>query len=140
MSIVRSDIADARALDLFAGSGALGLEAISRGAATADFVENHPRSLRALKDNIEALGAAEFARVHRADAMAFIETLAENAYDIAFADPPYRQGLAAAVATRWLSVPFAPVLGIEHGAKEEMPDGGDMRRYGDTAITFYRTE
>jgi len=140
MSIVRLDIPDARALDLFAGSGALGLEALSRGAATADFVENHPRSLRALKDNIEVLGAGELARVHRADALAFIETLGANAYDIAFADPPYRLGLAAAVATRWKAAPFAPVIGIEHAAKEEMPDGGDMRRYGDTAITFYRSE
>jgi len=140
MSIVRLDIPDARALDLFAGSGALGLEALSRGAATADFVENHPRSLRALKDNIEVLGAGELAWVHRADALAFIETLGANAYDIAFADPPYRLGLAAAVATRWKAAPFAPVIGIEHAAKEEMPDGGDMRRYGDTAITFYRSE
>ena len=140
MSIVRSDIPDARALDLFAGSGALGLEALSRGAATADFVETHARSLRSLRDNIDALGAGEVAKVHRADALAFIETLEENAYDIAFADPPYRLGLAAAVATRWKAVHFAPVIGIEHAAKEEMPDGGDMRRYGDTAITFYRSE
>ena len=140
MSIVRADIPDARALDLFAGSGALGLEALSRGAASADFVENHPRSMRALRDNIGVLGADALATVHRADALAFIETLGENAYDIAFADPPYRRGMAAAVATRWLAVPFAPVIGIEHEAREAMPDGGDTRRYGDTAITFYRTE
>ena len=49
-------------------------------------------------------------------------------------------GMAAAVATRWLAVPFAPVIGIEHEAREAMPDGGDTRRYGDTAITLYRTE
>lgn len=140
MSIVRADIPDARALDLFAGSGALGLEALSRGAASVDFVEHHARSLRALRDNIDQLGAGPLATVHRADALAFIETLGENAYDIAFADPPYRLGMAAAVAARWQSVPFAPVIGIEHAAKEEMPDGGDTRRYGDTAITFYRTE
>ena len=140
MSIVRLDLADARALDLFAGSGALGLEALSRGAASADFVETHPRSLCALKANIEALAAGELAAVHRADALAFIERLGENAYDIAFADPPYRGGMAEAVATRWKAVPFAPVLGVEHAASETMPDGGDTRRYGDTAITFYRTE
>lgn len=140
MSIVRADLADARALDLFAGSGALGLEALSRGAAAATFVEKHPRSLRALQANIEALGAASLATVHRGDAIAFIETLGENVYDIAFADPPYRLGLAAAVATRWGLVPFAPVLGIEHAFGETMPGGGTTRRYGDTAITFYRTE
>ena len=140
MSIVRSDIPDARALDLFAGTGALGLEALSRGAATADFVESNPRSLRVLRQNIDGLGAGDLSRVHRADALAFIETLGENAYDIAFADPPYRLGLASAVATRWKAVPFAPIVGIEHAAREDMPDGGDTRRYGDTAITFYRAE
>lgn len=140
MSIVRLDLAEARALDLFAGSGALGLEALSRGAAAASFVESHPRSLRALKANIEALGAGDLATVHRADAVAFIETLGENAYDIAFADPPYRLGLAATVAERWHRVPFAPLLGIEHAFGETLPDGGVTRRYGDSAITFYRTE
>ena len=140
MSIVRQEIPGARVLDLFAGSGALGLEALSRGAASADFVELSPRSLDAIRENASILGAGDQAVVHRGDALRFIEGLGVNAFDVAFADPPYRLGLAAKVAERWLAVPFASVLGIEHQLRDPMPDGGDRRRYGDTVITFFRAD
>jgi 16S rRNA (guanine966-N2)-methyltransferase len=139
MSIVHPALPGSRVLDLFAGSGALGLEALSRGATHCDFVEIAARSLAALRANVEKLGAAESAQIVRGDALKFIERLPANAYDVAFADPPYGLELAARVAERWLDVPFASVLGVEHGAKETMPSGGDTRRYGDTGITFYRT-
>jgi len=126
--------------DLFAGSGALGLESLSRGAAVAEFVEIGVKSLRALRENAELLGAADRAIIHRGDAVRFVSTLPRGAFDVAFADPPYRLGMAAAIAARWQEVPFAGVLGVEHGAHEEMPSGGDMRKYGSTAITFYRDE
>jgi 16S rRNA (guanine966-N2)-methyltransferase len=138
MSILQNDIPGARVLDLFAGSGALGLEALSRGASRVDFVELSGRSLKALRGNIDALGAGAEATVHHADALRFIERLPERAYEIALADPPYGLGLAQRVAARWLAVPFADVLAVEHGARESLPAGGDARRYGDTAITFYR--
>src|SRR3982751_847893 len=64
MSILQMDLPDARVLDLYAGSGALGLEALSRGAANADFVEKDPKSLRVLNENIQLLGAAELATGH----------------------------------------------------------------------------
>ena len=137
MSIVREWLPDARVLDLFAGSGALGLEAVSRGAASADLVEIAPPSLRAIAQNVESLGAAEYVTVRRADALRFVEGLGDNAYDVAFADPPYRLGLATRIVERWQKVPFAAVLGVEHEAREAMPAGGDTRRYGDTAITLY---
>jgi 16S rRNA (guanine966-N2)-methyltransferase len=140
MSIVRAELPDARVLDLFAGSGALGLEALSRGAAVAEFVELSSRSLAAIHRNAEALGAGDAAIVHRGDAVRFVEGLEANAFDVAFADPPYGHGLAARIAERWKVVPFAAVLGIEHGVREPMPDGGDARRYGDTVITFYRSD
>ena len=130
---------DARVLDLFAGSGALGIEALSRGAASADLVEVSASGVRAIRENAELLGAGDELRVHRADAMRFIEQLEAHAFDVAFADPPYGHGLARAVADRWLAVPFAAVLGVEHAFKEQMPEG-DTRRYGDTAITFYRVD
>ena len=139
MSIVQLELPGARVLDLFAGSGALGLEALSRGAAHAAFVEMAAKSLATLAKNIEALGAGDRAEVHRGDALRFIERLAPDAYDMAFADPPYGLGLSIRVAQRWLTSPFAAVLGVEHASKETMPAGGDTRRYGDTAITFYRT-
>jgi len=137
MSIVHPQLPGARVVDLFAGSGALGLEALSRGASHCDFVEIATRSRAALRANIDKLGAADVAHIVRADALKFVERLEPDAYDIAFADPPYGLQLAARVAERWLAVPFAVLLGIEHGVKEQMPDGGDTRTYGDTAITFY---
>lgn len=138
MSIVNPALPDARVLDLFAGSGALGLEALSRGARSVDFVETSPDALQALRDNADLLGAGEAMTVHRRDAMQFLQALPPEAYDVAFADPPYRRGFSEQVARQWLATPFARVLGVEHASAEAMPDGGDTRRYGATAITFYR--
>jgi 16S rRNA (guanine966-N2)-methyltransferase len=140
MSIVHPWLAEARVLDLFAGSGALGIEAVSRGAAHADLVEIAPSSLKAIDANLATLDAGALVRVHRADALRFVEALEPHAYEVAFADPPYDLGLAAKVAERWLATPFAAILGVEHRAFEPMPDGGERRRYGDTAITFYRSD
>lgn len=140
MSIIAPLLPEARVLDLCAGSGALGMEAVSRGAASADLVEIAPSSLRAIQHNVELLGAGEAIRVHRVDALRFIEGLDAGAYDVAFADPPYDLGMANAIAERWLAVPFASVLGVEHRRDERLPGDGDSRRYGQTAITFYRRD
>ncbi|HEU4632151.1 MAG TPA: 16S rRNA (guanine(966)-N(2))-methyltransferase RsmD [Gemmatimonadaceae bacterium] len=140
MSIVQLDLPDAAVLDLFAGSGALGLEALSRGARSAEFVEADPRALRALRANVEALGAGASVVVHRADVLRFVAALPAFGFDVAFADPPYRQGLARALAERWAAVPFARLLGVEHETGAELPPGGMTRRYGTTAITLYRHE
>lgn len=139
MSIVQPYLVEARVLDLFAGSGALGLEALSRGASSAEFVEVSASGVRAVRENATVLGAENAVTIHRGDAVRFVEKLEAAAFDVAFADPPYGQGLARAVAERWLSVPFATLLGVEHAAKDEMPSG-DTRKYGTTAITFYRVE
>ena len=127
-------------LDLYAGSGALGLEALSRGAISADFVEKDPKSFRALQENIEALGARDLATIHRKPALPFAEGLGALDYDVAFADPPYALGEAARLAERWMQSPFSRILSVEHSATSEMPEGGDTRKYGTTAITFYRSE
>ena len=95
-------------LDLFAGSGALGLEALSRGADSVDFVENARRELgRDSGQRRRRSAPAPAARVHRADALRFVDALDAHAYDVAFADPPYDLGLATALAERWLAKPFA---------------------------------
>jgi len=138
MSIVNPWLAEAKVLDLFSGSGALGLEALSRGASLVDFVEIAPKSLDAIRANATALGAGPEAVIHRADALRFIESLAPHAYDVAFADPPYDLGIAAKVAERWLESPFADLLGIEHRVNERLPGDGERRKYGGTVITFYR--
>lgn len=139
MSIVQSELADARVLDLFAGSGALGIEALSRGAHEAVFVELAPRCLATLRKNLESIGAAREATVHRADALRFLTRVAPGEFDVAFVDPPYRLGLAERVVRHWLEVPFARVLGVEHETRLVLPGGADRRVYGDTVVTFYRT-
>jgi 16S rRNA (guanine966-N2)-methyltransferase len=139
MSIVSPWLPEARVLDLFAGSGALGIEALSRGATSVDLIDTGAPALKAIATNLEQVGAGDAATVHRTDVFTFIAKLDAHAYDVAFADPPYDNGLAARVAEQWLATPFADILGIEHRAFEPMPDGGEKRRYGGTAITFYRT-
>ena len=138
MSILQNDLPGATILDLFSGSGALGLEALSRGASHATFVESAASSLASLQSNIEQLGASDAATVVRMDALRFLATAGELAYDVAFADPPYRKDLATGVAERWRDVRFSHILAIEHAATETIPSGGDTRRYGSTALTFYR--
>jgi 16S rRNA (guanine966-N2)-methyltransferase len=138
MSIVSPWLPEARVLDLCAGSGALGIEAVSRGAASADLVETAAPSLKAIQANLELLGADGAIRVHRVDALRFVAELDAGAYDVAFADPPYDLGMAAAIADRWLAVPFASILGVEHRRDERLPGDGERRQYGQTAITFFR--
>jgi 16S rRNA (guanine966-N2)-methyltransferase len=127
---------DARVLDLFAGSGALGLEALSRGAREATFVDLNQASVDAINENLVALGLTDRATVVRRDALRFLAPIGGRQFDLAFADPPYGFAAARGTAERFLADPFARVLGIEHPATESLPSG-DRRRYGDTAITFY---
>lgn len=138
MSMVHPLLPDARVLDLCAGSGALGLEALSRGAATCDFVEHSPKVLRVIEGNLAALGGHAGAHVLRDDAVRFVQRLSEGAYDMAFADPPYASGIAEQLAQQWIEVPFAAVFAVEHASSIAMPAIGETRRYGTTALTFFR--
>jgi 16S rRNA (guanine966-N2)-methyltransferase len=137
MSIIGGALTEARVLDLYAGSGALGLEALSRGAEAATFVELNPPSLTALRINIEALGVEERTTVHRGDALRFVGRLEAGAFDLAFADPPYTADAAARLVALFRRVPFARILSVEHPASQGV-DGDETRRYGDSAITFCR--
>ena len=134
-SILQPSIPDARVLDLFAGSGALGFEALSRGAVAADFVENHQASLATIRDNAAALKVEDRVTIHRMDAVRFAERLQPGAYDVVFADPPYATTDAERLVTLFRATPFARALSIEHSGDVVLP-GDDTRRYGDTAITF----
>jgi 16S rRNA (guanine966-N2)-methyltransferase len=135
MSILGDQLAGARVLDLFAGSGALGLEALSRGAESATFVELNPPSLRALEHNIAALSLEDVATVHRGDAMRFAGKLPEGAFDVVVADPPYTIDYAAQLVALFRRRPFGRILSVEHRS-DIVLQGDDTRRYGDTAITF----
>ena len=137
LSILAGAVPGARVLDLYAGSGALGLEALSRGAATAEFVELNAASLEALRANIAALGVAGQVTVHRGDALRFAERLDPGAYDLAFADPPYAHDAAGRLVALFRRAPFARILSVEHRADQRVA-GDDTRRYGDTALTFCR--
>jgi 16S rRNA (guanine966-N2)-methyltransferase len=135
MSVLGSELAGAQVLDLFAGSGALGLEALSRGAASATFVELNPPSLKALDQNITTLGLGDRVTVHRADAMRYMQHLPDRAFDLVFADPPYTADHAVRLVAHFRQHPFGRILSVEHRSDLELA-GDSTRRYGDTAITF----
>src|SRR6266540_7228748 len=134
-SILQQSIPDARVLDLFAGSGALGFEALSRDAVSVDFVEKNTASLAVIRQNAATLKVQRRVPLHRGDAVRFAERLQPGAYDVAFADPPYAGDEAAELAGLFRETPFARVFSIEHAADQPI-SGDDTRRYGDTAITF----
>jgi len=138
MSTVAADLPGARVLDLFAGSGALWLEALSRGASHATFVEQDAKAITALRANLAALNAVDRARVVRGDAVKFASKLTAGAYDVVFADPPYGRGFAKALVDAFAAEPYATLLCIEHGRDDVLPElpGARSRRYGDTFLTF----
>ena len=140
MSILQHEIPDAHVVDLFAGSGALGLETLSRGAVSCDFVELDGGALRFLYANVAKLGAGSRSKIHKADAMEFVRTARAEPWDLAFADPPYNLGLAAQLATLWLAQPFSRILSVEHQAEEEMPEASDRRSWGTTGVSIYRSD
>jgi 16S rRNA (guanine966-N2)-methyltransferase len=138
LRLVQADLAGARVLDLFAGTGALGLEALSRGARYVDFVENGPSALHALKANIAALRVREKTRVFKRDALPFAARLDAGAYGLAFADPPYGSRMLDRIVEIWQQTPFADILVVEHAADHDLPRGGRRHLFGDTAATIYR--
>ena len=138
LDILEAELAGARVLDLFAGSGALGLEALSRGAARADFVENGPEALHALKANRAKLRVTRRTRLFKREVFGFLAEMGEAAYDLALADPPYTSRAGERLAHLWLARPFAAILSIEHARATALPDGGVRRVMEDSAVTFYR--
>lgn len=137
LAILAAELPGARVLDLFAGSGALGLEALSRGATHATFVEQHSASLAALNANITALGAGERTTVRRGDALRYVTGLAAGAFDLVLADPPFATDAATRLLEKWRETPFASLLAVEHHPRTVL-DGDDTRRWGDVAVTFVR--
>ena len=134
-SILGSEIVEADVLDLYAGSGAFGLEALSRGAASADFVEVSRDSLGALAHNIATLGVRNVSVVHQLKASLFITNLAPHAYDVAFADPPYESDQAGRMVEAFREAAFARILIVEHSAKQVF-EADRVRNYGNTTLSF----
>jgi 16S rRNA (guanine966-N2)-methyltransferase len=138
LDMLGGDVKGARVLDLFAGTGALGLEAISRGAASADFVEFRPASLHALRANIAALRLRDRTRVFKKDALPFAADLKPESYDIAFADPPYESRMLDRVIDSWRAGTFSRILAVEHARSHELPKGVQRKSFEDSAVTIYR--
>jgi len=138
LDALAGEIGGARVLDLFAGTGALGLEAVSRGARSADFVEFRPSSLHALKANVVALGLKAQTRIFKRDAIPFAEALGADSYDVAFADPPYGSRILDRVIAAWRRSRFAPVFAVEHDPAHDLPAGEHRLVFPETAVTIYR--
>lgn len=138
LDLLDADLRDARVLDLFAGTGALGLEAISRGAARADFVETRPSSLHALRANVALLRLRDRTRIFKRDALPFAGALGEDDYDVAFADPPYGSHMLDRVIDTWYARRFSRVLAVEHAATHELPPAHTRRTLDETTVSIYR--
>ncbi len=140
----RNRIPDARVLDVFAGTGALGCEAISRGAASVTFVENDARAARLISTNIAALKLDDVARIVKRSALA--PGLAPGEFDLVFLDPPYGRGLGeqaidALRKARWLAPDALIVLEEEAASLPDWIDGFervDKRTIGLSAFGFFR--
>jgi len=109
-----TEVLGARVLDLFAGTGAVGLEALSRGARSCDFVENGTSAIHALKGNVAKVRVKERARIYLKDVIPFVEHLEAGRYDLAYCDPPYGSKKLDRVVAQWRKVPFARILVVEH--------------------------
>ena len=139
---ILGDLDGARVLDLFAGSGALGIEALSRGASAAVFVDTDPKALTAIKANLQALDIT--AKVHRRDAIAYLNNAGEAPFDLVFLDPPYSSAseMAGPLSERLPSVLSEDARIVSESDKRHpliltLPLL-DERVYGDTRIAIHR--
>jgi 16S rRNA (guanine(966)-N(2))-methyltransferase RsmD len=145
-NLVGPGIEDADVLDLFAGSGALGIEALSRGAAGVTFVDHQVRGLAILRQNLEVLGLKERAHIVRGDVVRWLEASpdAVRRASFVFLDPPYDDVvLDRALKVLDRSVGSATVV-AEHSRRQQMPalerlQVDRQRRYGDTMVTVLKT-
>ncbi len=147
--ILGADVRGSRVLDLFAGSGSLGIEALSRGACTTFFVEESPVACRIIKGNLARAGYLERSRIIRNDvfkALAYVERQGK-AFDLVLLDPPYGSGLSHRTLEVLMSSSSLSPTGrivVEHAKREVLPERvGALakertRNYGDTAVSIYR--
>jgi 16S rRNA (guanine966-N2)-methyltransferase len=144
-------VQDSVVLDLFAGSGAMGIEALSRGASKAVFVEQDQKILRALRTNLDRCGVTDRSDVVRGDAMKYLERLvrSKRTFDIIFADPPYASNLSREIASavNGAGRRICDLLITESGEEYEIAPGGALekvrtRKFGQTIVTYleYKTE
>ena len=143
LNIIGDEIKDAEVLDVFAGTGSLGLEALSRGAKQATFIERDRVANKILAENIQSLGVGEQARAIQIGASTWIEKNQGQYFDIIFADPPYNDLQLSTVSK--LSGMLKPngLMVLSYPGRGELPTVNgivvvDNRRYGTAALAFYR--
>lgn len=141
-AILGERVPDARVCDLYAGSGAIGIEALSRGAAAADFVEHDRAALNALRTNLERTRLAGQATVHALDVQRFLETTRAGPWDLVVLDPPY-EARAIVAPLRGLAPHLAADASVvlKHFWRTELPEAEGLtvvrqRRFGETMLTF----
>lgn len=155
-SALHGRVAGARVLDLFAGSGALGLEALSRGARRATFVERSRRAASVLGANVRALQVEDRCEIRVTDVFSYLGDGEEDGpgeggadggerWDLTLADPPYAGGDAPRLLERWRRDPFSEWLCLEHasdgaGPLDEILGAAWRREYGDTGLSFYHRD
>lgn len=140
--ILGDRVLDARFLDLYAGSGSVGIEALSRGAASCDFVEHDRRAVSAVRENLERAGVTEHASVHPMDVMRYLERPDDDRFGLAFLDPPYEERAILAPLERLVArlAPGATVV-VKHHWRTPIPEPPGLarwreRRFGETTLTF----
>ena len=138
LDALEPNLPGARVLDLFAGSGALGLEAMSRGSASADFVETRPASLHALRANVALFRLRDRTRIFKRDALPFAGALGEDAYDVVFVDPPYGSRMLDRVLDDWRARRFSPLIVVEHALSHDLPRPDQRLVFDETVIAIYR--
>lgn len=143
-SIIQFEIEGRRVLDLFAGSGQLGIETLSRGADSAVFIDSDKQAIQIVKANLESTGLGENAAVLQTDALAFLQT-SELIFDIVFLDPPYGTGvLQKALPLAAAKTAQGGIIMCEAPFTEKLPESAGaftltrIYKYGKTAITTYR--
>jgi 16S rRNA (guanine966-N2)-methyltransferase len=151
LAVVFGSFSGVRVLDLFSGTGNLGIEALSRDASTAVFVDDSREATLLVQKNLELTGLSGRGKILHKDAFAALKQLMMRGepFDLVFLDPPYRDGLAVraldSLAESGL-IAAGSVVVAETDAREELPETCgmlsrfDLRRYGDTALAFYRHE
>ena len=148
-SILGDRVAGARMLDLFSGTGAIGIEALSRGAAQVTFVESGADSLKLLKENLHRCGAEAGARIERLSAASYLRRGTDAPYDLVFADPPYKTDSARDVLPdidRSAMISPQTLVILEHPTRQDVPPRvGRLAqtrqyRYGDTTLTLFAVD
>ena len=144
-SMIQFELEDRKILDLFAGSGQLGIEALSRGARHCTFLENNRDAVRVVENNVSHCGFKEISNIVFGDAVSFL--MRKDNFDIAFVDPPYNMGLVEKCLPLLLKLMSEDgIVVCETSAGEDLPESIDgwyadrVRRYGKTKLTLYRRE